>query len=97
MEGEGREEYADGRDEELEFGVRVGAGLLVGDYVGLGVICKGEDELGGWQLTVIIDELLNVSHDLCVAAMGARGHLIHRLSPWLEDGSGLRVQHEWYG
>jgi len=32
VEVEGREEYADGGDEEFEFGVAVGAGFLVGDW-----------------------------------------------------------------
>lgn len=50
--------------------------------------------IGGDARTVVVDQLLDIAHDLSIAAMGNGGHLLSALPTRLEDGRGLRVQHE---
>lgn len=47
--------------------------------------------------TVIIDQVLDITHDLSVTLMSRLGHVGQASAALIIGGSGLRMQHEWYG
>jgi hypothetical protein len=45
-------------------------------------------------LTVVINDVLNIAHDLGIAPLRLRCHVVYGLAAGLENGCRLRVQHE---
>jgi hypothetical protein len=48
------------------------------------------------KLTVIINHMLNIQHNLSVSPMSLCGHLLHTTAPRLEDPGWLGIQHKRY-
>jgi hypothetical protein len=63
-------------------------GFLVGNYNRLEIDGDAQDKV---QTTVIVDQFLNISHDLSISAMRACRHLVCWFSVGLEHRCGLRV------
>jgi hypothetical protein len=46
------------------------------------------------ELTMVIDHVLNIQHNLGVSPMSLCGHLGNATAPCLEDTSRLRIEHK---
>ena len=49
------------------------------------------------QLTVIIDDVLDIAEDFSISLLSHACLLLHGLAMGLKDSCGLRVQYEWDG